>query len=59
MYCLITKLSAYVTCPGSYACESTDTSRIIDGPTMCIAMSKVCNGKQDCPLGDDEVLCGK
>ena len=56
---LIKTLLAYVTCPGSYACESSDTSRSNNGPTMCISMSKVCNGKQDCPLGDDEVLCGK
>ena len=47
---------AYVTCPGSYLCKSDGLS---EAPGMCIAMTSVCNGQQDCPLGDDEVECGK
>ncbi|XP_072030434.1 CUB and sushi domain-containing protein 1-like [Amphiura filiformis] len=46
---------AYITCPGSYLCNSMDA---ID-TRMCVTMGEVCDGKYDCMVGDDEESCDK
>ena len=48
-------ISAYVTCPESYLCEDSEMNNV----SMCVVISHVCDGKIDCPLGDDEIECGE
>ena len=48
-------LTAYVTCPTAYLCDSSTASNV----SMCIDSDKVCDGKADCLEGDDEIKCGK
>ncbi|XP_056155186.1 SCO-spondin [Lampris incognitus] len=36
-------------CPGSFSCDNR----------TCVNMTQVCNGVQDCPGGDDELVCDK
>ncbi|XP_072030432.1 uncharacterized protein [Amphiura filiformis] len=46
---------AYITCPGSYLCNSMDAS----DTRMCVTMGEVCDGKYDCMMGDDEESCDR
>ena len=45
---------AYITCPGSYLCDESESSEV----RMCVPMDEVCDGVEQCPLGDDETECG-
>ena len=41
-------------CPGSYLCDV-----VVDvSLRSCVEMHQVCDGKADCPAGDDETECG-
>ena len=51
--CCIT--SADIFCPGSYLCDIHAGVEL----RVCVAMHQVCDGKTDCPSGDDEIQCGK
>ena len=58
--CILIKLLFYVSlvevfCPGSYLCDV-----VVDvSLRSCVEMHQVCDGKSDCPAGDDETECGK
>ena len=46
-----------ITCPGSYPCDEVE---VVNATLrMCVTMIKVCDGKVDCPNGDDETSCGR
>jgi hypothetical protein len=44
-----------ITCPGSYLCAVLNNREV----RKCISMTEVCDGKSQCPAGDDEISCGK
>ena len=47
-------LPAYVTCPTAYLCDKSDGLNV----SMCVSMSQVCDGNEDCLENDDEKECG-
>ena len=49
------QITAYITCPGSYRCDEEPGNDV----RMCVTMAKVCDGKPDCSIGDDEEMCGE
>ena len=59
MYNIATCWAFYVpdtiSCPGSYPCQRI--SLVESG--HCIIMDAVCDGIEDCGLGDDERDCGE
>ena len=43
-------LSESFTCPGGYRCHAA---------SFCVTPHEVCDGIQQCPMGDDEMFCGE
>ncbi len=45
-----------IQCPGFYLCARSQNSDVV---SKCIPYDVVCDGNDDCILGDDEIECGK
>ncbi|CAF0878112.1 unnamed protein product, partial [Didymodactylos carnosus] len=46
----------FVYCPNKHPDEITRRFRCLSEP-LCIRVEQVCDGNQDCPLNDDELMC--
>ena len=55
-YTTVLFLTENIECPGSYLC---DVSNDLTEPRKCVPEDTVCDGHRDCPMGDDEIMCGK